>query len=264
MGRGWVGTKDPPPYFGVEKLKKRGIRVIRDSGRAQFQDLGSDFCLFLCSTAHALWYRIPLPLPPLCVGFFLRAALPQDHGRVLVLRGQGRVSVPLVSVLQKFAPLPFLLWTLGQLFTLMEPARMRSWHANSLGTIVLSATKRGSGSVTRGTKRSTPTKSMVCGPMFGGSSTYVGVSGNTAWNGTYANLSGGTIRRAAYSLRCAPSLKSVASWSPQRGAAPSIMAPAGGHQHPTPNRPPKGHFRQPQHPRQSADYDCQVGPQIWT
>ena len=42
MGRGWVGTKDPPPYFWVEKLKKRGIRVIRDSGRAQFQDLGPD------------------------------------------------------------------------------------------------------------------------------------------------------------------------------------------------------------------------------
>ena len=47
MGRGWVGTKDPPPYFWVEKLKKRGIRVIRDSGRAQFQDLGPDLGLVL-------------------------------------------------------------------------------------------------------------------------------------------------------------------------------------------------------------------------
>ena len=64
--------------------------------------------------------------------------------------------------LQKFAPLPLPLCTLGQLSTPMVPARMRSWHANSLGTIVQSATKWGSGSVKRGTKRSTPTKSMVC------------------------------------------------------------------------------------------------------
>ena len=48
MGRGWVGTKDPPPpYFWVEKLKKRGIRVIRDSGRAQLHDLGPDLGLVL-------------------------------------------------------------------------------------------------------------------------------------------------------------------------------------------------------------------------
>ena len=39
MGRGWVGTQDPPPYFWFEKLKKRGISLMRDSGRAQFQDL---------------------------------------------------------------------------------------------------------------------------------------------------------------------------------------------------------------------------------
>ena len=32
MGRGWVGTKDPPPYFWVGKLKKREIRVIGDGG----------------------------------------------------------------------------------------------------------------------------------------------------------------------------------------------------------------------------------------
>ena len=75
MGRGWVGTQYPPPYFWVEKFKKRGISLIRDSGRAQFQDLGLDLGLFLglvsacflCSAAHALWCRIPLPLPPLCV-----------------------------------------------------------------------------------------------------------------------------------------------------------------------------------------------------
>ena len=38
MGRGRVGTQDPPPYFWVEKFKKRGISLIRDSGSAQFQD----------------------------------------------------------------------------------------------------------------------------------------------------------------------------------------------------------------------------------
>ena len=242
--------------------------MIRDSGRAQFQDLGSDFCLFLCSAAHALWYRIPLPLPPLCVGFFLWAALAQDHGRVLVLRGQGRVSVPLVLVLCAIHLWPQQLCATTARVPWIDLGPVAVCHQRHLrillGPSCCQPQKgglgplRGSGSVTRGTKRSTPTKSMVCGPMFGGSSTYVGVSGNTA------NWSGGTIRRAAYSVRCAPSLKSVASWSPQRGAAPSIMAPAGGHQHPTPNRPPKGHFRQPQHPRQSADYDCQVGPQIWT
>ena len=31
--RGLVGTKDPPPpYFGVEKFKKIGTRVIGDGG----------------------------------------------------------------------------------------------------------------------------------------------------------------------------------------------------------------------------------------
>ena len=134
--------------------------------------------------------------------------------------------------------------------------------ANSLGTIVLSATKGGSGSVKRGPKRSTPTKSMVCGPMFGGLSTHLGVSGNTAWNGTCANLSGGTILRAAFSPQCAPSLKSVGLWHPQTCTGPSIMAPTGGHPHRTPKRPQKGHFRPPQHPKQSAAYDCQVGPLI--
>ena len=103
---------------------------------------------------------------------------------------------------------------------------------------------------------------MVCGPMFGGLSTHVGVSGNTAWNGTCANLSGGTILRAAFSPQCAPSLKSVGLWHPQTCTGPSIMAPTGGHPHRTPKRPQKGHFRPPQHPKQSAAYDCQVGPLI--
>ena len=81
---------------------------------------------------------------------------------------------------------------------------------------------------------------------------------------TYENLSGGTIRRVAYLLQCAPSLKSVASWQPQIVREPSIMVPIGGHQHRTPKWRPKGPFRQPQHPRQSAAYDCQVCTQIWT
>ena len=51
MGRGWVGTKDPPPYFWVEKLKKRRIRVIRDSGRAQFQDI-----VIVITTYHAVYW----------------------------------------------------------------------------------------------------------------------------------------------------------------------------------------------------------------
>ena len=85
-----------------------------------------------------------------------------------------------------------------------------------------------------------------------------------AYNGTYENLSGGTIRRVAYLLQCAPSLKSVASWQPQIVGEPSIMVPIGGHQHRTPKWRPKGPFRQPQHPRQSAAYDCQVCTQIWT
>ena len=178
--------------------------------------------------------------------------------------GQHCHKITDVQRLQKFAPLPLPLCTLGQLSTPMVPARMRSWHANSLGTIVQSATKGGSWSVKRGTKRSTPTKSMVCGAMFGGSSTHVAVSENTAYNGTYENLSGGTIRRAAYLLQCAPSLKSVASWQRQKIADASIMAPIGGHQHRTPKWPPKGHFQQPQHPRQGAAYDYQVSPQIWT
>ena len=81
---------------------------------------------------------------------------------------------------------------------------------------------------------------------------------------TYKNLSGGTIRRVAYLLQCAPSLKSVASWQPQIVGETSIMVPIGGHQHRTPKWRPKGPFRQPQHPRQSAAYDCQVCTQIWT
>ena len=46
-GPGLGGDQGPPPYFGVEELKKRRIRVIRDSGRARFQDLGPDLGLVL-------------------------------------------------------------------------------------------------------------------------------------------------------------------------------------------------------------------------
>ena len=75
MGRGWVETKNPPPpYFGVEKFKKRGIRVIRDSGRAQFQDLGPDLGANLAviigpkickvgSKSGTLGSRCPFPCP---------------------------------------------------------------------------------------------------------------------------------------------------------------------------------------------------------
>ena len=64
MGRGWMGTKDPPPYFWVEKLKKRGIRVIRDSGRAQFQDLGPDLGANLAVISGALPWVLGLPKGP--------------------------------------------------------------------------------------------------------------------------------------------------------------------------------------------------------
>ena len=54
----------PPPYFWVEKLKKRGIRVIRDSGRAQFQDLGPDLGANLAVISGALPWVLGLPKGP--------------------------------------------------------------------------------------------------------------------------------------------------------------------------------------------------------
>ena len=62
-GVGW-GPRDPPPYFWVEKLKKRGISLIRDSGRAQFQDLGPDLGANLAVISGALpWVLGLLKVP---------------------------------------------------------------------------------------------------------------------------------------------------------------------------------------------------------
>ena len=121
-GVGW-GPRTPPPYFWVEKLKKRGISLIRNSGRAQFQDLGPDLGLVL-----------------------------------------GLVSA-CFCVLQL----------------------------------------------------------MPCG--------------------------------AEYPCRCHLCVSDYFCGQHCHTSWP---------QHRTPKWPPKGHFQQPQHPRQSAAYDCQVGPQIWT
>ena len=64
MGWGSVGTRDPPPYFWVEELKKRGISLIRESGRAQFRDLDTENRVLtsalknskICKVGSKKWY----------------------------------------------------------------------------------------------------------------------------------------------------------------------------------------------------------------
>ena len=69
--------------------------------------------------------------------------------------------------LQKFAHLLVPLWTVGRPFTLMGPAHMRSWHANSVGTIGLSATKGGVGPPRGGCKGPHQQNRWYVGPCSG-------------------------------------------------------------------------------------------------